>query len=144
MRLVEAVYRCRLQCNMEQLGKFYGVVSRRRGRVLSDELLEGTDVFIIDAVLPVAESFGFAEELRKKTSGAASSPQLVLSHWEVLQVDPFWRPRTEEELEELGDAVAEKPLARVYAERVRRRKGLVRDDKVVAHAEKQRNLSRKK
>lgn len=43
---------------------------------------EGTDVFIIKAVLPVAESFGFADEIRKRTSGLAS-PQLVFSHWEV-------------------------------------------------------------
>ena len=43
---------------------------------------EGTDMFIIKAVLPVAESFGFADEIRKRTSGLAS-PQLVFSHWEV-------------------------------------------------------------
>lgn len=43
---------------------------------------EGTDMFIIKAVVPVAESFGFADEIRKRTSGLAS-PQLVFSHWEV-------------------------------------------------------------
>lgn len=44
---------------------------------------EGTDIFIIKAVVPVAESFGFADEIRKRTSGLAS-PQLVFSHWEVI------------------------------------------------------------
>lgn len=39
--------------------------------------------FMIDALLPVVESFGFADELRSKTSGAATSPQLVFSHWQV-------------------------------------------------------------
>lgn len=47
-----------------------------------EEMKEGTDMFIIKAVLPVAESFGFADEIRKRTSGLAS-PQLVFSHWEV-------------------------------------------------------------
>ena len=39
-------------------------------------------MFLIEAVIPVVESFGFAEDIRKKTSGLAS-PQLVFSHWEV-------------------------------------------------------------
>lgn len=50
--------------------------------MLQEEMKEGTDMFIIKAVLPVAESFGFADEIRKRTSGLAS-PQLVFSHWEV-------------------------------------------------------------
>lgn len=50
--------------------------------MLHEEMKEGTDMFIIKAVLPVAESFGFADEFRKRTSGLAS-PQLVFSHWEV-------------------------------------------------------------
>ena len=43
---------------------------------------EGTQIFNIVATLPVAESFGFCDEIRKRTSGLAS-PQLVFSHWEV-------------------------------------------------------------
>ncbi|EPY75052.1 elongation factor Tu GTP-binding domain-containing protein 1 isoform 6 [Camelus ferus] len=61
--------------------RVYAVLSKREGRVLQEEMKEGTDVFIIKAVLPVAESFGFADEIRKRTSGLAS-PQLVFSHWE--------------------------------------------------------------
>lgn len=60
----------------------YGVLGKREGRVLQEEMKEGTDMFIIKAVVPVAESFGFADEIRKRTSGLAS-PQLVFSHWEV-------------------------------------------------------------
>lgn len=65
-------------------GRVYAVLSKREGRVLQEEMKEGTDMFIIKAVLPVAESFGFADEIRKRTSGLAS-PQLVFSHWEVSQ-----------------------------------------------------------
>lgn len=63
-------------------GRVYGVLGKREGRVLHEEMKEGTDMFIIKAILPVAESFGFADEIRKRTSGLAS-PQLVFSHWEV-------------------------------------------------------------
>ena len=62
-------------------GKLYAVLGRYSGRVLSDEMM-GTSIFNINAVIPVIESFGFAEEIRKKTSGLAS-PQLKFSHWEV-------------------------------------------------------------
>ena len=64
------------------VGKLYGVLGKRNGRVLSDSMREGTQVFSISAVLPVIESFGFADEIRKRTSGLAS-PQLKFSHWEV-------------------------------------------------------------
>jgi ribosome assembly protein 1 len=65
------------------VGKMYGVLGKRSGRVLQEELIEGSSVFNIQASLPVAESFGFAEEMRKKTSGLAY-PQLRFTHWEVL------------------------------------------------------------
>ena len=89
----------------EALGKLYAVLSRRRARVLSEDMWEGTQTFVISALLPVAESFGFADDLRKRTSGAATSPQLVFSHWEVMEQDPFFVPSTEEEKEEYGDMV---------------------------------------
>lgn len=45
----------------EVLGKVYGVVARRRGRIVSEEMKEGTSFFTIRALLPVVESFGFAD-----------------------------------------------------------------------------------
>jgi hypothetical protein len=43
------------------LGKVYAVVARRRGRIVSEEMKEGTSFFSIRAMLPVVESFGFAD-----------------------------------------------------------------------------------
>ena len=37
-------------------------------------------------------------------SGLAS-PQLVFSHWDVIHGDPFWVPKTEDELEMFGEKV---------------------------------------
>ena len=39
----------------EQLGKLYAVLFKRRGKVLSEELLEGTNSFRIKALLPVSD-----------------------------------------------------------------------------------------
>jgi ribosome assembly protein 1 len=80
--------------------------------------------------------------LRKKTSGVAS-PQLVFAGFEVLDLDPFWVPTTEEELEDLGTIADKQNLAKFYMEKVRLRKGLAIEKKLVEHADKQRNLKNK-
>ncbi|KAH0620006.1 hypothetical protein JD844_014499 [Phrynosoma platyrhinos] len=142
-RLVAAMYTCEIMTTAEVLGRVYAVLSKREGRVLQEEMKEGTDVFIIKAVLPVAESFGFADEIRKRTSGLAS-PQLVFSHWEVISDDPFWVPTTEEEYLHFGEKADSENQARKYMNAVRKRKGLYVEEKIVEHAEKQRTLSRNK
>ncbi|NWH78235.1 EFL1 GTPase, partial [Piaya cayana] len=142
-RLMAAMYTCEIMATAEVLGRVYAVLSRREGRVLQEEMKEGTDVFIIKAVLPVAESFGFADEIRKRTSGLAS-PQLVFSHWEIIPSDPFWVPTTEEEYLHFGEKADTENQARKYMNAVRKRKGLYVEEKIVEHAEKQRTLSRNK
>ena len=49
-------------------------------------------------------SLNFLLIKRKRTSGLAS-PQLVFSHWEVFDLDPFWVPTTEEEIAHFGEKV---------------------------------------
>ncbi|XP_006030284.1 elongation factor-like GTPase 1 [Alligator sinensis] len=142
-RLMAAMYTCEIMATAEVLGRVYAVLSKREGRVLQEEMKEGTDMFIIKAVLPVAESFGFADEIRKRTSGLAS-PQLVFSHWEIIPSDPFWVPTTEEEYLHFGEKADSENQARKYMNAVRKRKGLYVDEKIVEHAEKQRTLSRNK
>jgi ribosome assembly protein 1 len=58
---------------------------------------------LLSAYLPVAESFSFARELLKKTSGNGTTPKLLFSHMCVMEEDPFWQPRSEEEREEFGE-----------------------------------------
>lgn len=45
----------------EALGRVHGVVGRRRGRIVAEEMKESTTFFTIRALLPVVDSFGFAE-----------------------------------------------------------------------------------
>ncbi|XP_046897726.1 elongation factor-like GTPase 1 [Hypomesus transpacificus] len=142
-RLMAAMYTCEIMATAEVLGRVYGVLGKREGRVLHEEMKEGTDMFIIKAVLPVAESFGFADEIRKRTSGLAS-PQLVFSHWEVISSDPFWVPTTEEEYLHFGEKADSANQALKYMNAVRRRKGLYVEEKIVEHGEKQRTLGRNK
>lgn len=103
---------------------------------------EGTPFFTIQSLLPVAESFGFSDDMRKRTSGAAQ-PQLIFAGFEVLDEDPFWVPFTEDDLEDLGELADKENVAKRYMDGVRRKKGLLvegRQQRVAA--EKQKTLKR--
>ncbi|KAH8304044.1 hypothetical protein KR018_009471 [Drosophila ironensis] len=142
-RLVTPMYSCNIVVNAEMLGKMYAVIGRRHGKILSGDLTQGSGNFAVTCLLPVIESFNFAQEMRKQTSGLAC-PQLMFSHWEVIDTDPFWLPTTEEELMHFGEKADSANRAKLYMDSVRRRKGLFVDEQVVEHAEKQRTLSKNK
>ena len=144
-RIMLAMYSCSIQASTEVLGRVYGVLTRRRGRILSESLAQQTgssdlNLFSILSLLPVATSFGFSDEIRKRTSGAAS-PQLIFSGFEMVELDPFWVPYTDVELEDLGETADRENVAKRFVDGVRRRKGLfVRG--VASRAEGARTLKR--
>ncbi|KAJ1335176.1 ribosome assembly protein 1 [Microdochium nivale] len=140
-RLMLAMYSCEIQASTEVLGRVYDVLTRRRGRVLSEQMKEGTPFFTIQSLLPVAESFGFSDEMRKRTSGAAQ-PQLIFTGFEILDEDPFWQPFTEDDLEDLGELADKENVAKRYMDGVRRKKGLLVEGGVKVAAEKQKTLKR--
>jgi ribosome assembly protein 1 len=43
----------------------YGVISRRRGHVVHEDMVEGSSTFNVTANIPVIESFEIANELRQ-------------------------------------------------------------------------------
>ena len=103
---------------------------------------EGTPFFTISSVLPVAESFGFADDMRKRTSGAAQ-PQLIFTGYEILDEDPFWVPFTVDDLEDLGELGDKENVAKRYMDGVRRKKGLLVEGRGERRgAEKQKTLKR--
>jgi hypothetical protein len=59
------------------LGKVYGVVAKRRGRVVAEEMKEGTSFFTVSALLPVVESFGFADGMSQCHSCALDLDEFV-------------------------------------------------------------------
>ncbi|XBW36699.1 hypothetical protein QEN19_002274 [Hanseniaspora menglaensis] len=140
-RILWAMYSCNIQTSLEVLGKVYAVVQQRHGRIISEEMKEGTPFFEIVCAVPVVEAFGFSESIRKKSSGAAL-PQLIFKGFEPIDLDPFWVPTTEEELEELGEFAERENIARKHMNDIRRRKGLFVEDKVVKDGQKQKTLKR--
>ncbi|XP_012216132.1 elongation factor-like GTPase 1 [Linepithema humile] len=143
-RLMTAMYSCSVLVNSDVLGKLYAVFGKRQGRIVSTENAHGFGgQFRVLATLPVLESFHLARELRTQTSGLAS-PQLVFSHWEIIEQDPYWVPSTEEEYLHFGEKADSHNRAKCYMDAVRRRKGLPVDSQLVTHGEKQRTLSKNK
>lgn len=82
-RFLEPIFLVEIQVPEHAMGGVYGVITRRRGNIISEEQRPGTPLFTIKANLPVMESFGFNGDLRAATSGQAF-PQSVFDHWDIL------------------------------------------------------------
>ena len=141
-RLYEAYYLCIFQINQELVGKIYSVFGKRRGEIINEIPSEESIKSTIEAIIPVAESFGFVEEIRKKSSGL-TNPMLQFYKWKILNVDPF-DIASEEDILNYGTNVDTKNIAKNYINKIRQRKGLLTDEKLVSNSDKQRNLAKKK
>lgn len=86
--LLEPMYLVEISCPQEVMGGCYGVLTRRRGHVFSEEQRPGTPMMNLKAYLPVMESFGFTADLRANTGGKAF-PQAVFDHWQQMGGDPL-------------------------------------------------------
>jgi elongation factor 2 len=87
-RLLEPIYLVDIECPTRMIGKVYATLNKRRGQINEENELSGTTLSRIRAFLPVNESFGFTEELRRVTSGTAF-PQCQFDHWSLLPGEPF-------------------------------------------------------
>jgi len=85
-RLMEPMYLCDIIVPQSAVSGVYSTLSQRRGTVESALDRIGTPLTQIKAFLPVMESFGFTELLRKNTSGQAF-PQMIFSHWSLVGGD---------------------------------------------------------
>ncbi|PRP85908.1 hypothetical protein PROFUN_06030 [Planoprotostelium fungivorum] len=86
-RLVEPMYAVDIICPTSAMGGVYGVLNRRRGKILEEKEREGTPLREIKSYMPVSEGFGFVAELAKATGGKAF-PTCIFDHWEMMEEDP--------------------------------------------------------
>ena len=56
-RLVESHLRLTLHSSLAGLGPLHAILSKRRGKVVTDAMVDGTDLIRITATIPQAESF---------------------------------------------------------------------------------------
>ena len=86
--LLEPIYLCNISVPQDAMGNVYGVLTRRRGHVFTEEQKPGTPMMTLLAYLPVMESFGFTADLRSNTGGKAF-PQCSFDHWEPMSGSPY-------------------------------------------------------
>jgi elongation factor 2 len=86
--ILEPIYLCNISVPQDAMGNVYGVLTRRRGHVFTEEQRPGTPQMTLLAYLPVMESFGFTADLRSNTGGKAF-PQCSFDHWEPMSGSPF-------------------------------------------------------
>ena len=158
-RLLVSMYSCDIQTSAEMLGRVYSALSKRNGKIVSEDYNDGTGFFTVKSLLPVIESFGFADDVRTRTSGLAI-PQLLFHGFEIFDQDPFKIPSADQDDDEEGDghndssanisttmadltaSMAAENVALCYMIQVRERKGLFVERKLVQFAEKQRTLKK--
>jgi elongation factor 2 len=93
--LLEPVYLCNISVPQDAMGNVYGVLTKRRGHVFSEEQRPGTPQMTLLAYLPVMESFGFTADLRSNTGGKAF-PQCSFDHWEPMNGSPWEESKVKE------------------------------------------------
>ena len=50
-----------VQVKVEALGRLYASLGKRHGKIVQEEMVEGSSTFSVTAHLPVVESFQFAQ-----------------------------------------------------------------------------------
>ena len=142
-RLKLAMYACEVQTTNEMLGRVCGVIARRAGRIISETFDEDLNCFHLTCRFPVAESVGFATELRKKTCGLAV-PQLLFDGYHVLKQDPFSNIKPSEEDHAPANQSEEETENRAlkYILQMRERRGMFIDREIQIDAQKQSTLKR--
>lgn len=67
--ILEPMMKVEIEVPEENTGDIIGDISSRRGRVEGMEIIEGTGIQKINAVVPLGEMFGYATDIRSKTQG---------------------------------------------------------------------------
>lgn len=92
-RLVQPVYLCELQTDQQFYGQIHNQISKRRGKVVEEDLHEFSNIFIIKSHLPTIESFQFCHQILDRTQGTVNA-QLNFDTWKIYNEDPFFTPLT--------------------------------------------------
>merc|ERR1712003_48160 len=121
-RLMEPYLICEICAPADCVAAVYTVLARRRGHVVSDQPIAGSPLYTIKAFIPAIDSFGFETDLRTHTQGQAFAVQ-VFSHWQIVPGDPLDKSVVIRPLEQQPVTA----LAREFAIKTRRRKGLTDD-----------------
>jgi len=87
-KLLEPMYLVEITVPQSDVSGVFQTLNSKRGIIDSIAERIGTPLTILKAFLPVLESFGFTELLRKNTGGKAF-PQMKFSHWQQVSGEAY-------------------------------------------------------
>ena len=119
-RLMEPINFMEVQAVQAAIEAAGTAIERRRGRVFKEEPIPGTPFFRLSAYIPAIDTFGLETDLRSRSAGAAFGVA-VFDHWDIVPGDPMDKTIV---LRPLEPASGPRALARDFAIKMRRRKGL--------------------
>jgi elongation factor G len=82
-QLLEPVMKVEIEVPEDFMGDVIGDLSSRRGRIEGMEPIEGTVIQKIRSIVPLAEMFGYATDIRSKTQGRGTF-SMEFSHYEPM------------------------------------------------------------
>ncbi|CUM45446.1 uncharacterized protein AC631_02080 [Debaryomyces fabryi] len=118
-RLMEPIYTVYVTCSYGAITAVKKLLGRRRGMVMTENPVPGTQLFHIEGQVPVIESVGLESDLRLHTQGQAMC-FLVFEKWDVVPGDPLDSDCYLPSLRPVPNA----SLARDFVMKTRKRKGL--------------------
>lgn len=121
-KLMEPIYRLSIQCPGEIIDAIRPALTKRRGHISGQRPIPGAPLSIVDAFVPVIDSFGFETDLRTFTQGQAMV-HAVFDHWAIVPGNPLDKDVVLNPLEPSPI----RHLAREFLIKTRRRKGLSDD-----------------
>jgi len=87
-KLLEPMFLVDITVPQQAQSGVFNTLNTKRGEIEKIEERIGTPLSQVQAYLPVIESFGFTELLRKNTGGQAF-PQMKFSHWKLVSGDVY-------------------------------------------------------
>lgn len=130
-RLLEPWYEICVVGPLKAGRSVYENLRRRRGKVLDDRPIPGTNLYRIEGKVPVIDSFGLETDIRVATKGQTKI-SFVFSHYAVVPGDPL---DGDVELQPLETAVGAQ-LARNFVSKTRKRKGLSNSPSLAKYLDK--------
>ena len=118
-RLMEPILSAQIQCPADCVAVIKPLLRRRRGHDFRTRPVPATPLFLVDAEIPMLDSFGFETDLRVATKGQAFC-MTYFDHWGIVDGDPLDQSIVLRPLEPVPNFA----LARELMVKTRRRKGL--------------------
>lgn len=121
-RLLEPIYFVEIHAPIDCVKIVYELLSKRRGHVIMDNPKPGSPLYVIHALIPYLDSFGFEIDLRIHTHGSVFV-ECKFDSWQMVPGDPL----NSNIIVPVLEAASAFDLARDLTIKTRRRKGLGED-----------------